>query len=68
MTKTKEQLFLELEQKVKVLEKQKATLEKQVRDAQKKAAFFDLMVDMAEEEFKIPIRKKFLPEQSNDSK
>lgn len=68
MTKNKEQLFLELEQKVKVLEKQKAALEKQVRDTQKKAAFFNLMVDMAEEEFKIPIRKKFLPEQSKDSK
>jgi len=39
-------------------------LENQVNTADKKAIFFDIMIDIAEEEFKIPIRKKFSPEQS----
>ncbi len=64
MPKTKDQKILELEQKVRLLEKQKNQLESQVNTADKKAIFFDMMIDIAEEEFKIPIRKKFSPEQS----
>lgn len=67
MPKSKEQKILELEQRVKLLEKQKAFLEKQVENADKKAIFFDMMIDMAEKEFKIPIRKKCKPGQSADS-
>ena len=63
MPKTQEQKLLELEQKVKLLEKQKAFLEKQVETADKKAIIFDMMIDLAEKEFKIPIRKKCSPEQ-----
>jgi len=66
MPKTQDQKLLELEQKVKLLEKQKAFLEKQVENADKKAVFFDMMIDMAEKEFKIPIRKKCSPEQLTD--
>lgn len=36
-----------------------AELEKQLRDAELKAIAFSTMVDIAEQEFKIPIRKKF---------
>lgn len=64
MPKTQEQKLLELEQKVKLLEKQKAFLKKQVERADKKAIIFDMMIDLAEKEFKIPIRKKCSPEQS----
>jgi transposase-like protein len=64
MPKTPEQKLLELEQKVKLLEKQKAFLEKQVETADKKAIIFDMMIDLAEKEFNIPIRKKCLPGQS----
>lgn len=64
MPKTQEQKLLELEQKVKLLEKQKAFLEKQVETADKKAIIFDMMIDLAEKEFNIPIRKKCLPGQS----
>jgi transposase-like protein len=64
MPKSKDQRILELEQQIKLLEKQKSQLENQVNTADKKAIFFDIMIDIAEEEFKIPIRKKFLPEQS----
>ena len=64
MPKTQEQKILELEQKVKLLEKQKAFLEKQVETADKKAVIFDMMISLAEKEYKIPIRKKCSPEQS----
>jgi hypothetical protein len=67
MPKSKDHKILELEQKIKLLEKQKAFLEKQVEHSDKKAIFFDMMIDMAEKEFNIPIRKNSLPEQSNDS-
>ena len=67
MPKSKEQKILELEQKIKLLEKQKTFLEKQVENSDKKAIFFDMMIDMAEKEFNIPIRKNSLPEQSRDS-
>lgn len=67
MSKSPEQKYLELEQKVKLLEKQKAELEKRLDFTDKKALFFDMMIDIAEEEFNIPIRKKYLPKQSSGS-
>jgi transposase len=63
MEKSPEQRILELEQQVKLLEKQKAFLEKQVETADKKAIIFDMMIDLAEKEFNIAIRKKCSPEQ-----
>ena len=66
MPKSQEQKILELEQKVKLLEKQKKFLEHQVDRADRKAVLFDMMIDLAEEEFKIPIRKKCSPEQSTE--
>ncbi|MBP1630662.1 MAG: hypothetical protein H6Q15_1555 [Bacteroidetes bacterium] len=67
MGKSPEQKVLELEQKVKLLEKQKHLLEHQLENAEQKAIFFDMMIDIAEEELNIPIRKKSLPEQSTNS-
>ena len=63
MAKSPEQKLLELEAKVNLLEKQKSSLEKQLKTSDKKVIIFDMMIDIAEEEFKIPIRKKSLPEQ-----
>lgn len=63
MPKTQEQRIIELEQQVRLLEKQKAFLEKQVETSDKKAIIFDMMIDLAEKEFNIPIRKKCSPEQ-----
>ncbi|WP_420579690.1 transposase [Reichenbachiella sp.] len=68
MPKSKDQKLYELEQKVRLLEKQKKELEQQVENADKKAIFFDMMIDIAEEEFKLPIRKKSLPQQLIDSR
>ncbi|MNH28207.1 Transposase [compost metagenome] len=68
MTKTPEQKIMELEAKVRLLEKQKATLERQAYVADKKAIIFDMMIKLAEQEYKIDIRKNLPPEQSIDLK
>lgn len=68
MPKSQEHKIMELEQKVKLLEKQKALLEKQVLQADKKSIIFDLMIDIAEKEYNIPIRKNSLPDQSISTK
>ena len=64
MPKSQEQRLLELEAKVKLLEKQKTFLEQQVECADKKAIIFDMMIDLAEKEYNISIRKNSSPEQS----
>lgn len=67
MSKTPEQKIMELEAKVRLLEKQKAQLEHQHHIADSKAIIFDMMIDLAEKEYNIDIRKNSLPEQSNPS-
>jgi transposase-like protein len=64
MPKSPEQKILELEAKVKLLEKQKTFLEQQAFVADKKAIIFDMMIDIAEKEYQIDIRKNSSPEQS----
>ena len=61
--KSPEQKILELEQQIRLLERKNKTLEKEVEQTNKKAIFFDMMIDIAEEELKIPIRKKSLSNQ-----
>lgn len=68
LEKSPEQKLLELEAKVRLLEQQKASLEKKLETSDKKVILFDMMIDIAEEELKIPIRKKSLPQQLIDSK
>ncbi len=67
MPKTPEQKVMELEAKVKLLEKQKALLEKQAHIADSKAIIFDMMINLAEQEYQIDIRKNAPPGQSNIS-
>lgn len=62
--KSPEQKILELQQQFKMLERKNKTLAKELEQTDKKAIFFDMMIDIAEEEFKIPIRKKSLSDQS----
>ncbi len=64
MPKTHEQHIQELEQKVRLLEKQKVFLEAQVDRSDRIVVLFDMIIDIAEKEFKILIRKKCSPEQS----
>ena len=64
MSKSPEHKIMELEAKVKLLEKQKYFLEQQAFVADKKAIIFDMMIDIAEKEYQIDIRKNSSPEQS----
>ena len=64
--KSPEQRILELEQKLK--QKKTRTLEKELDQTNKKAIFFDMMIDIAEKELDISIRKKSLPNQLKNSK
>lgn len=68
VAKTPEQKILELEAKVKLLEKQKARAEHLAERADKKSIIFDMLVDLAEKEYKIDIRKNYLPDSSTSSK
>lgn len=68
MAKTPEQRILELEAKVKLLEKQKARAEHLAERAEKKVIIFDMLVDMAEKEYDIQIRKNYKPELSTTLK
>jgi transposase-like protein len=57
MPKTPQQKLLELEAKVKLLERENARLKNQNHIADQKAIIFDMMIDIAEKEYKIDIRK-----------
>ena len=58
--------MLELREQVKVLERKNARLEKELEVQDLKASFFDLMIDIAEEEYGVDIRKKCSPEQQKN--
>lgn len=68
VAKTPEQKILELEAKVKLLEKQKARAEHLAERTDKKVIIFDMLIDMAEKEYDIQIRKNYKPELSKASK
>lgn len=68
VAKTPEQRILELEAKVKLLEKQKARAEHLAERADKKVIIFDMLVDLAEKEYDIQIRKNYAPDLSTSSK
>ena len=51
MPKTPEQKLLELEQEVRLLKKQKAFLEKQVKQSDRKAILFDMMINLATQHY-----------------
>jgi hypothetical protein len=68
LEKTPEQKIIELEAKVKLLEKQKAKAVHLAERADKKVIIFDMLVDMAEKEYDIAIRKNYTPELLNASK
>lgn len=68
MKKNKEQELLELRQKVKHLERRNASLEKELAIKEMKVEFFDMMIDIAEKEYRIDIRKNSLPGQSSNTR
>jgi len=68
MEKSPEQKLMELEAKVRLLEREKQSLKRELKFQQDKAIMFDMMIDIAEKELHIPIRKKSVPEASKDLK
>ena len=62
--KTPQQKIQELEQKLRLLERQNKFLEEQLVESDEKAAILDKLIDLAEKEYIIPIRKNFCPDQS----
>lgn len=62
MPKTPAQRLLELQQEVRLPKKQKTFLEEQVERSDNKAIMFDMIIDLAEKEYNIPIRKNPKPE------
>ena len=57
MEKSKEQKLMELEERVKMLERQNNRLQHELEMKDHKVAFFDMMIDMAEKEFNINNKK-----------
>ena len=68
MEKSKDQNLMELEERVKMLERQNIRLQHELEMKDHKVAFFDMMIDMAEKEFNIDIRKNSSAEQSTNTK
>lgn len=68
MEKSKEQKLMELEERVKMLERQNNRLQHELEMKDRKVAFFDMMIDMAEKEFNIDIRKNSSAGQSTNTK
>lgn len=64
MSKSPQQKIFELEQKVRLLEKEKAFLEQEMINASDKANILDKLVHLAEQEYNIKVRKNSCPEQS----
>ena len=64
MSKTPQQKIFELEQKVRLLEKEKAFLEQEVINSSDKAKILDCLIQLAEQEYGIKVRKNSCPEQS----
>jgi transposase-like protein len=60
--KTPQQRLLELEAENLLLKKQNQSLESRAVQSDKKAIIFDMMIDLAEREYNIPIRKNSSPE------
>ncbi len=68
MAKTPEQRIKELEIENALLQKQKARAEHLAERADKKVIIFDMLMDMAEKEYDIQIRKNYTPELLKNSK
>lgn len=64
MGRTPEQKLLEQEAKIRLLEKQVKQLQEEKHFAEQKAVIFDMMINIAEKECKIDIRKNLETAQS----
>lgn len=64
---TPEQKIKELEEKLKRAERHNQYLEARLTESEDKAAILDKLIDLAETEYLIPVRKNSFPDQSNIS-
>ncbi|WP_407510941.1 hypothetical protein [Elizabethkingia anophelis] len=64
---TPEQKIKELEEKLKRVERHNQYLEARLTESEDKAAILDKLIDLAETEYLIPVRKNSFPDQSNIS-
>jgi hypothetical protein len=62
--KSPQQRIKELEQKLRLLEHQNNFLSEQLIETEDKAAIPDKLIDLAEAEYLLPVRKNSLPDQS----
>ncbi|MCO5267861.1 MAG: transposase [Brumimicrobium sp.] len=62
--KTPQQRIQELEQKLRLLESKNDFLEEQLMKAEDKAYILDKLIDIAEKEYMLPVRKNSFPDQS----
>jgi hypothetical protein len=67
MNKTPQQRILELEERVRQLEREKESLREQAMRASDKAEILDRVIRIVEREYEIPVLKKVLPGQSVSS-
>lgn len=67
MAKSKDQELLGLQEKVRMLERKNARLEHELEMKDHKVAIFDMMIEIAEKDLKVDIRKNILPGQSKDT-
>ena len=67
MPKSKDQELLELQAKVKMLERKNARLEHELEMKDHKVALFDMLIDIAEKDLKVDIRKNMSPGQSKNT-
>jgi len=65
--KSPQQRLFELEQKVKLLERQKHTLENELKIRDQKSIMFDAIVEVVKEDYNIDLSKKVCPKQSKDT-
>ena len=63
---TPQQKIAELEQKLRQLERQNKFLEEQLVDIEDKAGILDKIIELAEKEYHLPIRKNYNPGQSEN--
>lgn len=64
LMQTPQQKITELEQKLRQLERQNKFLEEQLVDIEDKAGILDKIIELAEKEYHLPIRKNYNPGQS----
>jgi transposase-like protein len=64
MNRTPQQRILELEERVRQLEREKESLREQAMRASDKAEVLDRVIQIVEREYEIPLLKKILPGQS----